>query len=99
MKSVLRSTFFRCKKPIDLLLSIVVIPAAYLLLLFRKAGASTLPHTTLRLKSIGVFPIRNHYYEPLFDDRLLSHSLDTDRQLPGIDFNVPSQLQLLGELI
>ena len=71
--------------PIDLLLSIVIVPAAHLLLLYRKAGAAALPMTTKRLKAIGVFPIRNHFYELLFDDRLLARPLDADRDLPGID--------------
>lgn len=82
----------------DLLFSILVIPAAYLLLMYRRAGAGQLPRTTLRLKHIGVFPIRNHYYEPLFDDRLLSHPLHKDRDLPGIELNVPAQLALLNKL-
>lgn len=47
---------------------------------------------------MGVFPILNHYYEPLFDDRLLSHPLQKDRHLPGVDFNVPAQLELLNKL-
>jgi hypothetical protein len=82
----------------DFFFSILVIPAAYLLLMYRRAGSGQLPRTTLRLKHIGVFPIRNHYYEPLFDDRLLSHPLHNDRNLPGIELNVPAQLKLLGEL-
>ena len=44
---------------------------------------------------MGVFPIRNHYYEPLFDSRLLRHPLCDDRELPGIDWNINGQLQLL----
>ena len=84
--------------PIDLLLSIVIVPAAHLLLLYRKAGAAQLPMTTRRLKSIGVFPIRNHFYEPLFDDRLLSRPLDADRELPGLDLNAAGQLAHLDSL-
>ncbi|MEE1946846.1 class I SAM-dependent methyltransferase [Pedobacter sp. KR3-3] len=44
---------------------------------------------------VGVFPIINHYYEPLFDARLLKHSLRKDRDLPGINFNIDAQLNLL----
>ena len=99
MKALLKLIFSVIKWPADLFLSIVVIPAAYLLLLYRRVGAGRLPKTTSRLKKIGVFPVRNHYYEPLFDDRLLSSSLEKDRYLPGIDFNVPSQLNLLNDLV
>jgi hypothetical protein len=45
---------------------------------------------------VGVFPVRKHYYEPLFDARILKHPLDEVRQLPGIDWNVSEQLQLLS---
>lgn len=61
-------------------------------------GSRRLPLTTWILKRIGIFPIRNHYYEPLFDDRLLSTPLSVPRVLPGIEFNVPQQLKLLGEM-
>ena len=86
------------KNIIDLAYSILIIPAAYILVLFRKLGTRRLPVTTSRLKKIGVFPIINHYYEPLFDDTLLSKSLDEDRYLPGIDFNISSQLNILNNL-
>jgi hypothetical protein len=44
---------------------------------------------------VGVFPIRNHYYEPLFDARALSKSFSRERDLPGIDWNVDEQLPVL----
>jgi hypothetical protein len=50
------------------------------------------------LKRIGVFPILNHYYEPLFDDTLITDDLDSPRSLPGIDFRVPNQLALLQSM-
>jgi len=48
------------------------------------------------LLQVGVFPIRNHYYEPLFDGRQLRHKLSQKRRLPGIDWNVDVQLALLN---
>ncbi len=98
MKALLRLIFAKFNEPIDLFFSIIIIPSAYFLFLFRKVGASRLPRTSLRLKEIGVFPVRNHYYEPLFDDKLLSQPLDKDRYLPGIDFKIQSQLTLLSHL-
>jgi predicted O-methyltransferase YrrM len=44
-----------------------------------------------------VFPILNHYYEPLFDDRQLKRPLDRDRRLPGIRWNDQEQLALLDQ--
>ena len=46
-------------------------------------------------KKVGVFPISNHYYEPLFDDRLLKRPFDLDRNLTGINWNDTVQLALL----
>lgn len=83
---------------IDYFYSILVIPAAYLLLFYRRIGSARLPKTTRRLKSIGVFPIRNHYYEPLFDDKLIADPLEIDRYLPGIDLNENGQINFLKEL-
>lgn len=48
-------------------------------------------------KMVGVFPVSNHYYEPLFDDRKLKLPLDRDRNLPGIKWNDQVQLSLLGQ--
>lgn len=49
---------------------------------------------TIFLK-IGIFPIIDHYYEPLFNPKRLKHSYGKDRQLNGIDFNLQEQLSLL----
>lgn len=93
-----QSTFVRNRKAIDWLLSYSVIPAAYLLLAYRRLGAGDLPRTTSRLRDIGVFPIRNHYYEPLFDHRQLPAPSLKERRLPGLDLNVPGQLAFLQQL-
>lgn len=44
---------------------------------------------------VGVFPILNHYYEPLFDSRNLNAPLSDARVLPGIDWNDGEQLSML----
>ena len=46
-------------------------------------------------KKVGVYPIRDHYYYPLFKDSRLKKSLREPRNLPGIDFCVEKQLHLL----
>lgn len=84
--------------PLDFFFFFLILPAALILLMYRRVGSGRLPITTLALKRIGVFPIRNHYYEPLFDDRLISVPLDKDRNLPGIDMNKDGQLALLQRL-
>ncbi len=98
MKKSLRYLFLKLGSIIDVAFAIVVMPAAYIMLLYRRVGSSRLPKTTGLLKRIGIFPIRNHYYEPLFDDRHLSDPLDKPRALAGIDFNISGQLELLKQL-
>lgn len=80
---------------IDILLAIAVYPTALFMKAIRKAGLQRLPLCRRALLQVGVLPIRNHYYEPLFDDRLLKYPLEQPRQLPGIDWNVDEQLSLL----
>jgi hypothetical protein len=46
------------------------------------------------LLKIGVFPIRDHYYDPLFHPRHLKKSLDAERNL-RIDWNIQEQLEML----
>lgn len=98
MKSIIKNLLKIFQLPIDLFFLIIIFPSAYILLFYRKLGSNRLPKTTLLLKAIGVFPILNHYYEPLFKDNLISYPLDKDRYLPGIDFNKESQINLLSNL-
>src|SRR5207342_287411 len=80
---------------LDLLLSHFTLLASFLLYAIRKMRVSNMPVSKKIFKTVGVFPITNHYYEPLFDDRLLKLPLDRDRYLPGINWNDKAQLELL----
>src|SRR4249919_327831 len=82
---------------LDLLLSHFTLLASFLLYAIRKMRVSNMPVSKKIFKTVGVFPITNHYYEPLFDDRLLKLPLDRERSLPGIDWNNQQQLNLLGQ--
>lgn len=49
---------------------------------------------------LGVYPILDHYYSPLINPKKhLKKSLREDRNLPGINFNVEEQLELLDKFI
>lgn len=92
----LEVNFFKRLLPIaDLLIAPFVVPAALLLKGLRIAGLHRLPLAKRILIGVGVFPIRDHYYEPQFDNRTPSKSFSKDRDLPGIDWNVAEQLSLL----
>lgn len=43
----------------------------------------------------GCFPLRDHYYEPAFDNEPLRSLLAVERDLPGIEWNRDEQLRLL----
>jgi predicted O-methyltransferase YrrM len=81
----------------DILLLPLVYPAAFLLKMVRKAGISNLPFCKSAFMQIGVFPILNHYYEPLFDTRNLISPLNIARDLPGILWNDKEQLDILQQ--
>lgn len=85
-----------------LLLEVIGLPflvlAAFTLKLYRRIGSKRLKISTKALRKIGVFPIRNHYYEPLFDDEILENDLSEPRLLPGIDFNEAGQIEFLTNL-
>ncbi|MDP9052035.1 MAG: class I SAM-dependent methyltransferase [Acidobacteriota bacterium] len=81
--------------PIDLILAIVALPCSLVLLAYRKTGSARLPLTTAMLRRVGIFPVRKHYYEPMFDTSVLERPLSDDRFLPGIDLDAPAQLDFL----
>lgn len=54
-----------------------------------------LPLTRKLLRTIGVLPVRHHYYEPVVFPGDLRRPLTTERPLPGLDLNVEEQLELL----
>jgi len=83
----------------DLVLAPLVLPAAWLLKQIRRAGVHRLPLCRSVLMNVGVFPIRNHYYEPQFDHRAPAPNFSRDRALPGIDWNVSGQLEMLSKFV
>jgi len=82
----------------ELLQLIIIIPGAYLLKKMRMNQFNKFPISRKTLYRIGVFPIIDHYYDPLFIPDQVKHDLGTDRDLPGIDLNENQQLELLKGL-
>ena len=87
------------KKNIKVLVEFLLIPFVFLnallLLKIRKIGIAKFKYIKKILLNIGIFPIIDHYYEPLFITKHLK-SLKLDRELPGIDWNLEEQLSLLN---
>jgi predicted O-methyltransferase YrrM len=97
------------KKILQFVLDFTLLPFTFLggiiLKMMRNKYFAGYPLNKKLLLKIGVFPITDHYYEPLFNPKYIRHSLDTDRYLPSIDMNIQEQLGLLekfnysGELL
>jgi hypothetical protein len=83
-------------RAVDILAFLMVYPAAFLLRMVRRIGVQRLPLCKNALLQVGVFPLRNHYYEPQFDFSHCDAPLSMDRTLPGIDWNAESQLAVLA---
>lgn len=84
-----KSTVSPCKRLEYIILS------AFLFRYLRKNSLKSFPVSKKILLNIGVFPILDHYYEPLFNRKHLRYSLRLNRNLPGIDFNDDEQLKIL----
>ena len=90
----IRSIIFQI---LDIALFIEIIPLAFFLKAARNRKFTNLPITKSILHKIGVYPILDHYYEPMFNPKHLKKSLREDRNLPGIDLNVKMQLEILNQ--
>jgi len=88
----------RVAPTLDVLLSPFTLFSAMVLKLIRRIGVDTM-HVSRRIFVwIGVFPIEDHYYEPLFNPIHLKADFDKPRELPAIDWNVETQLSLIKAL-
>lgn len=96
-KKNLRKFFSLAFPIIDILISPFTLLSALLLYSIRKMRISRMPVSKWIFKKVGVFPITDHYYEPLFNDKHLKLSLELDRDLPGINWNVNNQVSLLQQ--
>jgi len=80
----------------DILLLPLVYPAALLLKNIRKAGVHRMPLARRALLQVGMFPIRDHYYDPQFDFRAPHAPFDAPRDLPAVDLAHQRQLDWLA---
>lgn len=78
-----------------MLLAPFVYPGAYLLRFLRRYGMQRTPLCRSILYKLGVFPVLEWYYDPMFNPRHLRYSLREDRALGALDLNVGVQLEQL----
>ena len=84
-----------CFIVIDFLLVPIAATSALALRAIRQTGFGRMPQTLRVFRKVGIFPVLDHYYEPLFNPDHLRKPLSEDRELLGIDWNVTEQLELL----
>jgi len=85
-------------RSLDCLISPAVYVCGELLKNVRRVGIESMPLSKRMLLASGVFPIRDHYYEPLFNPRHLTSDLSCPRNLPGVNWNLDQQICLLSQL-
>lgn len=82
----------------DLILAPLVLVAAILMKIVRRFGVWRMPVSKAIFNRVGIYPIRDHYYEPMYNyKKYLRCSLRDERSLPGIDLNEAGQLGWLGQ--
>src|SRR5687767_8002234 len=83
------------RKIVDVLGSPLTLLSAFWLRYIRSRTVKEMPVSKVVFDKVGVFPIADHYYEPLFNTRNLKPF--TERKLAGLDFRVQEQLDLLSK--
>ena len=71
MKKILKSIINRYKIIFDLSGIIIFGLSAFNLKMYKLLGVKNLKYSTKLIKFIGIFPIRDHYYEPQFKNEYL----------------------------
>lgn len=90
--------------PILIILDIILIPFVFLSgVIFYMIRLIDINHlenmriTKKILRWIGVYPVLDHFYDPLLNPKNLRHALNKERELPGLDLNVNMQLEMLDK--
>ena len=81
---------------LDFFLSPLILFSAIMFRYIKKNSFEGFKITKRVMLQIGIHPIIDHYYEPLFNKKHLRYSLRIDRNLPGIEMNDEEQLQILN---
>jgi predicted O-methyltransferase YrrM len=95
---ILKKILNKLKFPIDVFLFLLLIPACFIMLIYRRFGSHKLPISKKILNFFGIFPLTDHYYEPQFNFNKLNKNLNNNRNLPGINLNLNVQLKNLSNL-
>lgn len=81
---------------VDAVVAVLALPSGMVLRRARRAW-QYMPLTRKVLRFVGVFPLRQHFYEPVVFKEDLRRPLSQERVIPGLDLNAQGQLDLLRE--
>jgi predicted O-methyltransferase YrrM len=81
---------------IDLLSSPIVLVSLIILKFISRLGMRKMFFSRNLFYLTGIYPVKDHYYEPLINPKHLYKSLSEERILSGINWNIESQLELLS---
>lgn len=98
MLGLIKNFFKRFISFIDPFLIIPLLISTPAFYIFARIGGKRLKFSRKLLKKFGIYPIRDHYYSPLFKDINLKKSLREPRYLPGINLSEGKQLNFLENL-
>lgn len=88
----------KCLPWIDMLAAPAVLALSFFFKLLRTVGLHRLPLSSRALRFVGVFPVRNHYYEPQFVFEGDTARFSRERSLPGLDWRKEQQAAFLDDL-
>ncbi len=99
LKPRIKAFLLKALPAVDLVIAPLVFLSGCVLYALRRAGIERFRLGRRILAAIGVFPVRDHYYEPLTNPKHLWRDLAEERELPGIDLNESGQLEWLRQLV
>ena len=96
MKKRIKSSIKKARARMwDIIFSPLTLIAALWFKKIRKFGLKNMPISDSILTNVGIYPLNDHYYEPLIKRKSLDRNYRKQRSLSGIDWNVDGQLNTL----
>ena len=104
MKQLLKKTIVKSRLLFDVSIFIFVFPITQNSEIYKLLGVKNLTLSTKLIRKIGIYPIRNHYYEPQFIHDHIIHKFNKKRKIDKIfnyrksDFKILNKLRYSNEI-
>ena len=104
MKQLLKKTIVKSRLLFDVSILVFVFFSAIILKIYKLLGVKNLTLSTKLIRKIGIYPIRNHYYEPQFIHDHIIHKFNKKRKIDKIfnyrksDFKILNKLRYSNEI-